>query len=201
MELPPWEKRKDQQNIWADVKEGFRYLLEQSTAALYRRALLRDRDLRRSVQSICADLCDQRSARRRVRLWLAHVGAGSRRHRGGVGVSLGEQAPRRCSIHMCQLFGICCVDRLVCLFAQFLFVVSLPGDDWFLPNRRPRSFQHRDSNCDARQSAGTRAESILYGSRTVVAWAACSSAPRARRSAWIGPSRSAARFARSPRSR
>ena len=27
MELPPWEKRKDQQNIWADVKEGFRYLL------------------------------------------------------------------------------------------------------------------------------------------------------------------------------
>ena len=27
MDLPPWEKRKDQQNIWADVKEGFYYLL------------------------------------------------------------------------------------------------------------------------------------------------------------------------------
>lgn len=27
MELPPWEKRKDEQNIWADVQEGFRYLL------------------------------------------------------------------------------------------------------------------------------------------------------------------------------
>src|SRR5438270_253502 len=27
MELPPWEKRKDQQNIWADVKEGFHYFL------------------------------------------------------------------------------------------------------------------------------------------------------------------------------
>jgi MFS family permease len=27
MELPPWEKRIDQLNIWADVKEGFHYLL------------------------------------------------------------------------------------------------------------------------------------------------------------------------------
>jgi MFS family permease len=27
MELPPWEKRDDQQTIWADVKEGFTYLL------------------------------------------------------------------------------------------------------------------------------------------------------------------------------
>src|ERR1043165_6635918 len=27
MELPPWERRIDQQNIWADVKEGFCYLL------------------------------------------------------------------------------------------------------------------------------------------------------------------------------
>src|SRR6267142_1394385 len=27
MELPPWEKRKDEQNMWADVKEGFHYLL------------------------------------------------------------------------------------------------------------------------------------------------------------------------------
>jgi MFS family permease len=27
MELPPWEKRDDQQSIWADVKEGFKYLL------------------------------------------------------------------------------------------------------------------------------------------------------------------------------
>src|SRR4026208_2619384 len=27
MELPPWEKRLDQQNMWADVKEGFQYLL------------------------------------------------------------------------------------------------------------------------------------------------------------------------------
>jgi MFS family permease len=27
MELPPWEKRKDEQNIWADVQEGFHYLL------------------------------------------------------------------------------------------------------------------------------------------------------------------------------
>jgi len=27
MELPPWEKREDQQTIWADVKEGFKYLL------------------------------------------------------------------------------------------------------------------------------------------------------------------------------
>ncbi len=27
MELPPWEKRKDEQNIWADVQEGFRYLM------------------------------------------------------------------------------------------------------------------------------------------------------------------------------
>jgi MFS family permease len=27
MELPPWEKRKDEQNMWADVQEGFHYLL------------------------------------------------------------------------------------------------------------------------------------------------------------------------------
>ncbi len=26
MDLPPWEKRKEQQSIWADVKEGFHYL-------------------------------------------------------------------------------------------------------------------------------------------------------------------------------
>ena len=27
MELPPWEKRTDEQTLWADVKEGFNYLL------------------------------------------------------------------------------------------------------------------------------------------------------------------------------
>jgi len=27
MELPPWEKRADEQGLWADVKEGFNYLL------------------------------------------------------------------------------------------------------------------------------------------------------------------------------
>lgn len=26
MELPPWEKRKDQKSLWADIREGFQYL-------------------------------------------------------------------------------------------------------------------------------------------------------------------------------
>ena len=163
MELPPWEKRKDQQNIWADVKEGFRYLLSN-------RRLLYIVGLSYVIATFGAPY--NRFVpifATNVRLWLAHVGARRRRHRGGVGVSLGEQAPRRCSIHMCQLFGVCCIDRFVRLFAQFLFVVSLSRHDWFLSNRRPCSFQHRHSDCDTRQSARTRAESVLYGSRTVVA--------------------------------
>ena len=34
MDLPPWEKRADEQSLWADVKEGFHYLLG-NTRLLY----------------------------------------------------------------------------------------------------------------------------------------------------------------------
>ena len=172
MELPPWEKRADEKSIWGDVKEGFCYLLGN-------RRLLYIVGLSYVIATFCAPY------NRFVPIFatnVLHVGAsgfGLLMSAPGVGATvaalgarLGEQASRRYPFDLLLRLGICRVDRLVCFFSQLCFVVSLSGDDRLLPNRRTRAFQHGDSNRDAGQSAGTRAQPIFHGSRPVVAWAA-----------------------------
>jgi len=166
MELPPWEKRKDQQNIWADVKEGFHYLLS-NRRMLYIVGLSYviatfGAPYNRFVPIFATNVLHVGG------LWPADVGARRRRHGGGIGVGVGEQAPGRDPIHMRQLIGVCGVDRLVRLFAQLLFVISLSGDDRILPDRRARALQHRHSDLYAGPSARTRTESLFYGPWLVV---------------------------------
>ena len=168
MDLPPWEKRSDEQSMWADVKEGFNYLTGN-------RRLLYIVGLSYVVATFVAPY------NRFVPIFatnVLHVGAsgfGLLMSAPGVGATVAALVLASVNKLRVGVRSICAcatrlrvVDWLVCFFAPVSVVVCVLGDGRVLPDRRTGAFQHRDSNLDAGQFAGTGVESILYGSRLVV---------------------------------
>ena len=169
MELPPWEKRPEQQTLWADVKEGFNYLLGN-------RRLLYIVGLSYVIATFCApynrfvpDFCHQCAARRRFGIRLADGRAGSGRDGGGLGACFGQQTAGGNQLDLLLRRWFCPLYRVVRLFPLFRFVVFLSGAGRLLPNRRSRPVEYRDPNLDTAQSSGTGPEFIFYGPGTLVA--------------------------------
>jgi hypothetical protein len=169
MELPPWEKRADEQTLWADVKEGFNYLLGN-------RRLLYIVGLSYVIATFCAPY------NRFVLIFATNVlqvgasGFGLLMAAPGVGATVAALAlasvKKTASGDQLDLLLRCrvrAVHRVVRLFPLFCFVVFLPGSGRLLPNRRARFVQYRDPNGNAASSARASAQPIFHGPWTVVA--------------------------------